>query len=164
MRMDKLQFDHSLKNIPLHSNKAVLTSTLQEAELLIKRMRWRAFWYDRRDEEIEPTTEYYGFKTHNTPPHPLLKDFEDDLFKLVKGMKFLKVKNEFLSNLGKFKKEVKKCEDIIVKVEKTRNIYTLEKEDYTKLLNNDITKDYHKSNGDHVTSINKETQQHAIDL
>ena len=84
-------------------------------------MRWRAFWYDRRDEETEPTTEYYGFKTHNTPPpHPLLKDFEDDLFKLVKGMKFRKAKNEFLSNLGKFKKEVKKCEDIIVKADKTR--------------------------------------------
>ena len=73
-------------------------------------------------------------------------------------MKFRKVKNEFLSNLGKFKKEVKTCKDIIVKADKTRNIYTLEKVDYTKLLNNNIIKDYHKSDGDHVTSINKETQ------
>ena len=129
MRVNRLQFDHSLKNIPLHSNKAVLTSTLEETELLIKRMRWRAFWYDRRDEETESIpSEHYGFSTFNTPPaHPLLKNFEEDLFKLVKGMTFKKVKNEFRSSLGKFRDNVKKCDDIIVKADKTRNIYTLKK-------------------------------------
>ena len=141
MRVDKLQFNHSLKNIPLHSYRAVLRSTLEETELLIKRMRWRAFWYDRRNEETELNdTEYYGFKTHNTPPlHPMLKDFEEDLFKLVKSMKFKKVKNEFLSNLRKFKDEVRQCNDITLKADKTRNIYTLKKEDYNQLLSNNIT-------------------------
>ena len=129
-------------------------------------MRWRAFWYERRNDETKTDdTEYYGFKTHNTPPtHPLLKDFEDDLFKLVKGMKFKKVKNEFLSNMGKFKDEVRQCNDIILKADKTRNVYTLKKEDYNQLLSNNITKDYHKSDGNHVKNINKETQQHAINL
>ena len=166
MRVDRLQFDHSLKNIPLHSNKAVLTSTLEEAELLIKRMRWRAFWYDRRDEETESNpSEHYGFSTFNTPPaHLLLKNFEEDLFKLVKGMTFKKVKNEFLSSLGKFRNDVKKCDDIIVKVDKTRNIYTLKKQDYNQLLNNNITMDYRKTDDSHIMDINKETQQHAIDL
>ena len=70
MRVDKLQFNHSLKNIPLHSNKAILTSTIEEAELLIKRMRWQAFWYERRNDETEADdTEYYGFKTYNTHLH-----------------------------------------------------------------------------------------------
>ena len=77
---------------------------------------------------------------------------------------FKKVKNEFLSNLGKFKDEVRQCNDIILKADKTRNIYTLKKEDYNQLLSNNITKDYHKSDGNHVKNINKETQQHAINL
>ena len=98
------------------------------------------------------------------PPHPLLKNFEEDLFKLVKNMKFRKVKNEFLTGLDEFKNEVKKCEEIIVKADKTRNIYTLKKNDYHKLLNNNITKDYRKSDSNLVVSINKETQQHATDL
>ena len=91
-----------------------------------------------------------------------MNDIEDDLFKLVKGMKFKKVENEFLSNLGKFKDEVRQCNDIILKADKARNIYTLKKEDYNQLLSNNITKDYHKSDGNHVKNINKETQQHAI--
>ena len=74
------------------------------------------------------------------------------------------VKSEFLSNLGKFKDEVRKCDDIIVKANKTRNIYTLKKEEYNKLLNNNITKGYHKTDGKHIMDINKETQQHAISL
>ena len=124
--MDKLRFDHSLKNIPLHSNKAIVTSTLEEAELLIKRMRWRAFWYDRRDEETgSNSTEHYGFKTHNNPPpHPLLKNFEEDLFKLVKNMKFRKVKNEFLTGLDEFKNEVKNAKRSLSKRTK-HETYTL---------------------------------------
>ena len=109
--------------------------------------------------------EHYGFSTFNTPPaHSLLKNFEEDLFKLVKGMTFKKVKNEFLSSLGKLRDDVKKCDDIIVKADKTRNIYTLKKQDYNQLLNNNITKDYRKTDDSHIMDINKETQQYAIDL
>ena len=69
MKLDKIPFSHSLKNIPLHSKKALITSSIQKAESLIKRMRWKAFWFDRRDEEIDQDIEEtYGFKTHNTPP------------------------------------------------------------------------------------------------
>ena len=79
-------------------------------------------------------------------------------------MKFRKVKNEYLTGLDEFKNEVKKCEEIIVKAGKTRNICTLQKEDYNKLLNNNITKDYRKSDSNLVESINKETRQHATEL
>ena len=65
-------------------------------------MRWAAFWYDRTYEESDQyIEENYGFKTYNTPPpYPLLKESEDDLFKLVKNIKFRKVKNKFLSELS----------------------------------------------------------------
>ena len=126
MRVDKLQFGHCLKNIPLHSNKTVLTSTLEEAELMIKRMRWRVFWYDRRNEEVESNpSEHYGFSTFNTPPaHPLLKNFEEDLFKLVKGIIFKKVKNEFLSSLGKFRDDVKNAMTSLSKLKKQETAST----------------------------------------
>ena len=79
-------------------------------------------------------------------------------------MTFKKVRNEFLSSLGKFRDDVKKCDDIVVKADKTRNIYTLKKQDYNQLLNNNITKDYRKTDDSHIMDINKETRQHAIDL
>ena len=89
MKLDKIPFSHSLKNIPLHSKKALITNSIQKAESLIVRMRWAAFWYDRTNEESDQNIEEnYGFKTYNTPPpNPLLKEFEDDLFKLVKNIK-----------------------------------------------------------------------------
>ena len=166
MKLDKIPFSHSLKNIPLHGNKALITSSIQKTESLIKRMRWKAFWFDRRDEENDQDMEEnYGFKTHNTPPpHPLLKDFEEDLFKLVKNIKFRKVKNQFLSELGKFKKEVKNYKDVIVKADKTRNMYAMDKENYMKLLGENITKVYRKADEDHTKKINRECKEHAIDL
>ena len=109
--------------------------------------------------------ENYGFKIHNTPPpHPLLKNFEEDLFKLVKNIKFRKVKKQFLSELGKFKKEVNNYKDVIVKGDKTQNMYAMDKENYTKLLGENIAKDYRKADEDHTKKINRECEQHAIDL
>ena len=127
-------------------------------------MRWKAFWFDGRDDENDQDMEEnYGFKTHDIPPpHPLLKDFKEDLFKLVKNIKFRKVKNQFLSELGKFKKEVKHYKDVIVKAEKTRNMYTMNKENYTKLLGESSTKDYRKADEDHTKKITRECKQHAI--
>ena len=51
--------------------------------------------------------------------NPLLKEFEDNLFKLVKNIKFRKVKNKFLFELSNFKDEVRKNTNIIVKADKT---------------------------------------------
>ena len=87
-------------------------------------MRWAAFWFNKRGDINEDShEETYGFKTYNTPPpHPNLKDFEDDLFKLVKNIKFRKVNNQFLSELCKFKQQVSTCNNIIVKADKTRNM------------------------------------------
>ena len=166
MKLEELPFNHSLKNIPLQSRKSYITSAIHSVEHLIRRMRWRAFWFDRNeDDNDQPTDERYGFKTPNTPPpHHLLKDFEDDLFAIVKNVKFRNVKNEFLSSIGKFRQEVGKSSDIIVKADKTRNIYTMSKENYTKLLNENITKEYRKSDNSNTANINRQTKLHAESL
>ena len=43
-------------------------------------------------------------------------------------------------------------------------MYTMDKENYTKLLRENITKDYRKADEGHTDKINRECKQHAIDL
>ena len=43
-------------------------------------------------------------------------------------------------------------------------MYAMGKEHYTKLLSENITKDYRKADEDHTDKINRECKQHAVDL
>ena len=54
--------------------------------------------------------------------------------------------------------------DVIVKADKTRKMYAIDKENYMKLLGKNITKIYRKADEDHTKKSNRECKQHAIDL
>ena len=69
-----------------------------------------------------------------------------------------------LFNNNTVKDHVRSCNSIIVKADKTRNMYAMEKEQYEKLLSENITKDYRKADENHTKNINKKCKRHAVDL
>ena len=69
---------------------------IDKVELLIKRMRWKALFFENESEN----TFKYGFKTRKCPPqHKDLMEFEDDLQKMISNVQFRRVKNDYKTDL-----------------------------------------------------------------
>ena len=64
---------------------------IEMSESVMKRMRWRAFYYLRNDDEgdIHEEDEYYGLKTRRCPPQiEELKSFEEGMERLIGNIQF----------------------------------------------------------------------------
>ena len=157
IELEKVNFGYSLKNIPIHSNKAYLKSIVEKLESFISRLRWKVFFYLKEREKPEnesskenKPTENFGFKSENAlPASKDLKQFENDLYDLVKNIQFrnpaeVKRRNSFRKQLSKDIREIKSSNDLFIPADKTTNIYKMKSADYEKFLTNSITTQYKK--------------------
>ena len=108
----------------------------------------------------------YGFKCESKPPFIQdLAEFERDLLNIPKSLKFRNVRRSCLQDeLGKFIKDLRKTNDIIVSADKTRNMYRLNVASYNKLLLDNITQEYRKSSTANVNIVNKRSSELAKQL
>ena len=91
--MEKLQFDYSYKNIPIPTERNYKLQLMEKIELVIKRMRWKAHFYnekkDAKENETHRIPDSYGFNSLNCPPQVReLIQFESDLLDIMKLLKF----------------------------------------------------------------------------
>ena len=102
----------------------------------------------------------FGFKSTKCPP-PIneLANFENDMMQMVKNIQFRKINNNFQQILKKDIKKIKSNNKVFVPADKSRNIYKLENDEYSKLLKENVTKTYKKSNFNKVRNINNEAKQ-----
>ena len=115
--MEKLQLRYSLKNIPILSERSYKLQLMDKIDQVIKRMRWKAFFYTNRSEDTQET---YGFKLLNC--RPKIKEmvpFEKDLWNLVK---FRKIKSNFQRQLNEDIRVIKRSNKVLVFADKTSNI------------------------------------------
>ena len=164
--MDRRTFNYSLKNIPLPTVKLYKLKLIKKVEQVIKRIRWKAHFFDKKDnEKDQEPAENYGFKSRTCPPQvkDLIK-FEDDLYHMVKNVEFKRVHNEFLNTLKKDIKDIKDSQNLFVFADKTRNIYEMSKESYDKLLTENITKSYKKTDDESCIAVNREAKDIATKL
>ena len=68
--------------------------------------------------------------------------FENDQLELIKSLKFKKIKDKFLDQLHKDITSIKKSKNVFIFADKTRNIYETDKNTYSKLLTDNISKAY----------------------
>ena len=131
----RMDIDYSLKNIPIPTEKEYKKSLIVRVEEVIKRMRWKAFFYLKGDNTKEETNARFGLKTKNCPPKvPEMKEFEDDVTKMIENLRFRRVSDDFQAQLKTDIQKIKKTEHIIMKADKTRNLYQVSKDQYHKLL------------------------------
>ena len=152
------QLDYSLKNIPIPSEDAYTTRLIEKVESVLKRMRWKAFFYLKGPTTDDPK-ETYGLKSRKCPPQvDELKAFEDDALKMIEMIEFRRVADPFQQRLRSDIQKIRASPDIIVPADKTRNLYEVNKEQYTKLLSNNITKHYKPTPAETYDQINSEAQ------
>ena len=164
--MEKFTINYSQKNIPIPSKHQYILSLMSKVERVIKRMRWKVLEFQGNLDDNKKNT--YGFKSLKCPP-PVneMKNFENELLLMVKNIEFKNVKNEFQEKLKEDINEIKTSDKMFVAADKSRHIYKMEKQQYTKLLTENITKTYKKSNKKKLSNINfiakKITKKLSID-
>ena len=75
---------------------------------------------------------------------------------MVKNIEFQGNRNNFQSKLKDDLKKVKTSGKIMVFADKTTNMYEMSKEDYVKLINDNVTKTYQKVSKTELEKLNKE--------
>ena len=117
---------------------------INSSEKFIRTVRWRVFHATNPNKSNKK--ENFGFNsTKPAPSNPDLKEFENGMADLIKNVKFKKDTNEFQNKLKRDVLDIKAEPKIFIAADKTNNYYKTEAEDYTKLLEKNITKDYKKS-------------------
>ena len=157
--MEKLNFNYSLKNIPIPDKKSYLIKLVDKIESVVKRMRWKAYFYLQRESDLQDSSilingvdhaeseskEFYGFKSSKHPgPCKELESFEKELIGLINKIEFKTVRDQFQSKLKSDISKVKCSKNLFVFADKTSNIYELSKDSYDKLLAKNVTKTYKK--------------------
>ena len=109
--------------------------------------------------------EVYNLKSQNNPPNNrLLDSFETDLSKLIKMVKFKKVRNNFQMKLNKDIEEVKTSKYIWGRSDKSKNIYKIKPSKYQEILKSKITNNYKIDYNNTIEQIDKDTSNFASRL
>ena len=158
----RVTLDYSLKNIPIPSRTSYLKRLIEKIESVVRRMRWRAYYYlqsGKGDHTEDEDDEYYGLKSEKSPPYvEELADFEEDMAKLIESVEFRNVRSKFQDALHNDIARIRRSNAVFVTADKTRNLYQVEKDQYQKLLRNNVTKHYQLADGRAYSDVNAETQ------
>ena len=137
--MEKVNSGYSTKNIPLPAKNEYLKRFIEKTEQFIRRLRWKAYYFLNGNE--------YGFKSRNSPPQiSELLPFEEDMAQLIQNIKFKDTKCNFQRKLnGGIKNKIKKPNTLLIPADKTTNFYAIGPSSYDKLIKENVTKTYKKS-------------------
>ena len=162
--MQLFRLNGSLKNIPIAGRFEYKEKLIEQAGKLMRRMRLKAHFLEKGKQGERKET--FGFKSLFTPEKVSknLIAFERDLTELVANVEFRKTNSSFQNELRKDVERIKKCPNVIVAADKTSNFYELPKEEYIKLLNDNITASYKKASSDAIYAINREAKKVTKDL
>ena len=139
-----------MKNILVPSRNVYLKVLINKVELRIKRMRWKALFF-----------ETIMVSKHAKAHLKDLTEFEDDLQKMISNVQFRRANNDFQNRLKNNIKSIQSSKKVFVFADKTGNIYEMKKSHYEKLLTDNITKTYKQSNNNAYNSINLEAKHIA---
>eukprot|EP00794_Sanderia_malayensis_P012450 gene12450-biopygen9924 len=131
-------------------------------------MRWKAFFVEKQNKDDPPSNnhnENFGFKSRKCPPqNEDLNPFENDLLNMIKHIQFKNTHGDFQDQLRKDINRINNSSKAFIPADKTTNYYELDKEQYDKLLNSNITATYKKANENTIHDINNEARNIASDL
>ena len=69
-------------------------------------------------------------------------DFENDMMYMVRNIEFRNANNSFQTKLSSDIKRMKTNNNLLIQADKSRNIYLMSKDNYTKHLTETVTKTY----------------------
>ena len=126
---------------------------------------WKAHFFGKPETCDNPRKMAYGFDTRKCEPqHSDLSNFESDLLSMIKNITFKRVKKEFQDRLKLNIKSIKSSNKAFTPADKTRNFYETDKALHDKLLTQNVTKTYRKSDDLTYQNINREAKLIAESL
>ena len=94
MLLQKIHFPYSIKNITISTQQAFRSKLVAKTEEFINRLRWHVLFKFVYEKSTETRRNTYGFKSLNRAPVvDCLKDFERDLWLMVREIKWKEKKN-----------------------------------------------------------------------
>ena len=129
-------------------------------------MRWKAHFYLRKSNDTNnDRSRYFGLKSKRAPPAvPEMKQFEEDVAKMVENIEFRHTTNEFIKRLDNDTRKIKSSPNVLVFADKTKKLYEINATSYNKLLTENITKTYKLAQNDTTREINSELKDIATEL
>ena len=129
--MDSTDFRYPMKNIPLPSEDSYKYKLIAKTEQLLKQMRWKAFFFEKtvshnnsNNNTTSDNQNKYNLKSRRCPPQiEGLKNFENDLIKMIENIKFKNISDNFLDKLKEDTNKIKSSEKVFVFTDKTQNFY-----------------------------------------
>ena len=152
--------EHStiIRILRFHHKMTIYSDSSKKTEQFFRRMRWKAYFF-LNPGTVSNTKDTYGFKsTKNPPPVEELKEFENDMLKMIQLTKFKHFNNPFLNKLKDDAIKMKNETNLLIAADKTTNFYKLEPSAYNDLLEQNITKSYKKAQPDTVQAIHAENK------
>ena len=80
---------------------------------------------------------------------------------MIKNIQFRHINSTSQEQLKKDIQQIRQRNQLFVSADKSRNIYKMNKEDYEKLMHENITKTYKKTNESKIKTINKSAKKIA---
>ena len=146
---------YSLKNIPIPSTKHHMKCLIDKLDNFIRRLRWKAHFFDTQSDNYYNENKNFGFKLEHYPlQHKGLNAFEADLYELARSIQFKKVHNSFFSKLSQDVKRIAICSSLFLPADKTTNLYKMGIIDSKKLLHDNVTVNCQITNASNVKQIN----------
>ena len=93
-----------------------------------------------------------------------LLGFESDLYEMARSVKFKRVNNPFQRQLASDAKMINTSASLFVPADKTTNLYKVDSRTYDKLLQDNITASYEKTDPNTAKKINIEAKAIAKKL
>ena len=119
--MEKVNLGYSTKNIPYPNERSYKAKLLEQIEAFIKRIRWKAiFFSSNKDKEPQEFSQNYGLKSSNCPQQVKeLVQFENDLFKLAKEVKFRSTRSDFQQKMKNDAQKIRSSGKTLTPADKT---------------------------------------------
>ena len=91
--MDKINFDYSMKVIPLPSRKSYINQLINQVEKFLRTVRWKVYFFREKSKGVCKSNmvkdNKFGFKSLAAPPMDQdLRSFELDMKNMVKRIEF----------------------------------------------------------------------------
>ena len=165
-----------MKNIPIASKGRYKLKLTEKVESVLKRMRWKASFFDSSERNANANTiqnseqenskqenrKSTQFKSRNCPKQvEEMKVFEADMADMIKDIKFKTVNNQFQQQLRADIQRIQSSNKTFIPADKTQNYYEVSKEDHAKILHENVTKTYQKSDKNLPNRINVEAKKIA---
>ena len=151
--MNRINLDHSTKDIPVPSHKVYLNMFINSIENVASEMEWATYFFFNPQSKTAKNT--FNFKSNKKPPkNKELVAFKKDLIDIVKKIEFENRPNSYQRRLNVEKNNIINNGNIIVSADKTNNHYEMSANDYTTLLAKNVNKEYKLQTSRNIRRIN----------